>query len=522
MTQAAARIARPRPWHITFSRAQFTDSDAAGCVSRQETFTAAGGVACNMFVLASSVGEPALADQACNIAAESIIRVIQQAAKDEHTTPVEWLREGLIQANQAVATRTLRSTTHNISLTGATLIAALVIDGRAWIANVGDSRAYLFRDGRAEKFTTEHTRNGLLTQFLGNKATLPPIGADAADGRFIFEASLGSTDHLLLCTAGVDSNGKLPDIPAADSADRVARALAGAVKERGMPLAAFVIQQDLARRIPLALLVVAGLLAVILVIVIGQMVSNAGDIPSRPTTAQGVGSAMPTPTAALAALPDQITPTSAILRSTATSVPPVTPPPTATSAPKPTNAPPIIATRTHTSTPLTSASAKPAPTPPNNVLAPEPPTATPTPTIMVTATAMWTPTPPAATATRTPVPLTATPLPPDATINSSEIPKGLQFVVEVRNLEPNEPLRIWLNRTGKDPERIEKPKKAGADGTARIVIETYGQPEGPCSVVINRGDTNRPIVVKFTILPPPTSTPLPNLTPIVLTPTLGQ
>jgi PPM family protein phosphatase len=43
------------------------------------------------------------------------------------------------------------------SVMASTLVAALVRDDYAWLTNVGDSRAYLFEDGRVEQLTRDHS-----------------------------------------------------------------------------------------------------------------------------------------------------------------------------------------------------------------------------------------------------------------------------------------------------------------------------------------------------------------------------
>jgi protein phosphatase len=40
---------------------------------------------------------------------------------------------------------------------GATVTAALIVEGQAFIANVGDSRTYLVRDGKIERVTRDHS-----------------------------------------------------------------------------------------------------------------------------------------------------------------------------------------------------------------------------------------------------------------------------------------------------------------------------------------------------------------------------
>jgi protein phosphatase len=76
---------------------------------------------------------------------------------------------------------------------GSTVIVALVDSNRAELAHVGDSRAYLIRDGSAIQITTDHSRSGYLTQAVGLGTISPEmIMVDLAPG-----------DRLLLCTDGL-------------------------------------------------------------------------------------------------------------------------------------------------------------------------------------------------------------------------------------------------------------------------------------------------------------------------------
>jgi PPM family protein phosphatase len=96
---------------------------------------------------------------------------------------------------------------------GTTLVLACVDAGHASVANVGDSRAYLIRDGRPEQLTHDHSwvgeelragrldagsarhhpRRNIITRALMGDA----VTAD------LFEISLNRGDSLLLCSDGV-------------------------------------------------------------------------------------------------------------------------------------------------------------------------------------------------------------------------------------------------------------------------------------------------------------------------------
>jgi protein phosphatase len=98
---------------------------------------------------------------------------------------------------------------------GATVTTALVVEGQAFIANVGDSRTYLVRDGQIERVTRDHS----LVERLVEMEQITPdevydhpsrnliyrsLGAGHADVDVdIFIERLQAGDTLLLCCDGL-------------------------------------------------------------------------------------------------------------------------------------------------------------------------------------------------------------------------------------------------------------------------------------------------------------------------------
>ncbi len=83
---------------------------------------------------------------------------------------------------------------------GATVVMALVLGGRVFVGHVGDSRAYLYREGKLKRLTMDHTvfgilfRSGELTRYLGMR--IPP------DPDINVE-NVQPGDRLMLCTDGL-------------------------------------------------------------------------------------------------------------------------------------------------------------------------------------------------------------------------------------------------------------------------------------------------------------------------------
>jgi protein phosphatase len=138
---------------------------------------------------------------------------------------------------------------HAQSGMGTTLVAAVLHDSRVLIANVGDSRAYLIRDGEAIQITHDHSwvaeqvklgtitpdqaqnhayRN-LVTRCLGHR---PGTQVD------MFEHRLRAGDTLLLCSDGLSgqvSDAKIAAVLTDQEPERGARALIDLANQQGGP-----------------------------------------------------------------------------------------------------------------------------------------------------------------------------------------------------------------------------------------------------------------------------------------------
>ncbi|MCD2465883.1 MerR family transcriptional regulator [Streptomyces sp. MBT42] len=149
------------------------------------------------------------------------------------------------------AVRAADGAVSGLAESGTTLTAAVWTGGRLALAHVGDSRAYLLRDGAFVRLTRDHT----VVQALVDAGELDPAeAADRPDRALLLKALDGGEsapepelgvhetrpgDRYLLCTDGLSAVAPADDIRRALAAgvgpDEAAEALVALARERGGP-----------------------------------------------------------------------------------------------------------------------------------------------------------------------------------------------------------------------------------------------------------------------------------------------
>ncbi|HEY6286160.1 MAG TPA: protein phosphatase 2C domain-containing protein, partial [Ktedonobacteraceae bacterium] len=177
-----------------------------------------------LFVVADGMGGHANGQNASRMAIQTIIDYILPKISEnkqmEDEAFAKLLRDGVQCANQAVHQRNLEERADM----GTTMTAALVFGSTAYIANVGDSRTYLYREpGGLTKITHDHSvvaslveagiikpddiythpKRNQIYRSLGEK---PVVEVDS------FIVSLKAGDKLLLCSDGLWDMVRDPEI----------------------------------------------------------------------------------------------------------------------------------------------------------------------------------------------------------------------------------------------------------------------------------------------------------------------
>jgi protein phosphatase len=166
----------------------------------------------HVFLVADGMGGQEGGEQASGLAADIIPRVLSDrlAARDDAPHAVQ---KALAEANQAIIDAAQRQLGNRNM--GTTAVLAVQQDDRFYVAGLGDSRAYLVRDGRVEQLTMDHTvadalaRNGTLTP---DQARISPwrnrlykfLGcAEMTEGAEVRPFSPRAGDRLVLGTDGL-------------------------------------------------------------------------------------------------------------------------------------------------------------------------------------------------------------------------------------------------------------------------------------------------------------------------------
>jgi PPM family protein phosphatase len=190
-----------------------------------------------LFAIADGMGGAQAGEVASRLAAAAVREPVPEALAGE-----ERIFELVQEANRRVYDRS--STDPNTSGMGTTMTVALAEDGAVAFGHVGDSRAYLIRDGEMEQLTEDHS----LVNELMKSGKLSPEEAEIHPQRSVITRAVGTDpdvdvdtftvvtqtgDLFLLCSDGltdVVAEGEILELVERNRED-IDRALRALVKE---------------------------------------------------------------------------------------------------------------------------------------------------------------------------------------------------------------------------------------------------------------------------------------------------
>ena len=198
----------------------------------------------NLFIVADGMGGHKAGEYASKCAVDTVVEKVS-LSKEKGTIRI--LSKAIRQANTRI--REKAASDENFQGMGTTLVAASFDEEELTVANVGDSRLYLFKDGKLKQITTDHSlveemiRMGELER---KDARMHPdkniitraIGAaDEVDVDFFEVDGIEEGDMILMCTDGLSN--MLDDkeiegiIVSGDDVEETARRLVNAANMNG-------------------------------------------------------------------------------------------------------------------------------------------------------------------------------------------------------------------------------------------------------------------------------------------------
>ena len=198
----------------------------------------------HLFAISDGMGGHAAGEIASNLVVETLFRSYYAS---ESPAVQDSLAQAITDANRAVCDEAVANPGY--AGMGATLVVAVLQNDELVIGNIGDSRAYLFRDGVISQITHDHSwvaeqvTAGVLTK---EKASRHPyrnvitrsLGPERDPKPDFFHLQTQPGDSLLICTDGLSnllSDDELARFLGAYPSDQAADILLEQTLERGAP-----------------------------------------------------------------------------------------------------------------------------------------------------------------------------------------------------------------------------------------------------------------------------------------------
>jgi len=169
-----------------------------------------------LFAVADGMGGAAGGETASRLGLDSVYREVQRSIREIREPEAEEIEEILIDAVADANRRvyTIACENEDLQGMGTTLTAALELNGRLAIAQIGDTRAYLFRDGQIRQLTRDQSlvgqkvMAGALTEEMARRdpernILLQALGVNPEVEIAMQSAALRLDDVLLLCSDGL-------------------------------------------------------------------------------------------------------------------------------------------------------------------------------------------------------------------------------------------------------------------------------------------------------------------------------
>lgn len=169
----------------------------------------------DVYIVADGVGGNNSGEVASRTAVSGIAEIVNESKLLEYSSPEEifgFLDDTILNINSRIYHMGIENESNRGMAT--TLVMAYIRKDEGYIANIGDSRAYLFRQGELNRITIDHTyvneliSKGLITEAEAEhhkqkNVITKALGAEKNVAPDFYKISLTKDDILMLCSDGL-------------------------------------------------------------------------------------------------------------------------------------------------------------------------------------------------------------------------------------------------------------------------------------------------------------------------------
>jgi serine/threonine protein phosphatase PrpC len=179
-----------------------------------------------LFVVADGMGGHRGGEVASALAVETMQEVFEEElGRAKSFNPRELLKKAYRESSRRIYVKSTRETPDLMGM-GTTMVSAFGFKGRIYVGNVGDSRAYLYRDDNLWQLTEDHSlineqiRHGVVDpnnpeSFVGRNVITRSVGFEEIVDVDVIEREVSDGEVYLLCSDGLSglvSNEKIAEI----------------------------------------------------------------------------------------------------------------------------------------------------------------------------------------------------------------------------------------------------------------------------------------------------------------------
>lgn len=169
----------------------------------------------DVYIVADGVGGNNSGEVASRTAVSEIASIVNEGGLKNCRTPEDifgFFSEAVEKTNEKIYSMSLENEKYRGMAT--TVVMAYIYMGAAYISNIGDSRAYLFRNGKLSRITKDHTYvnelidKGVITMeeaenHRQRNVITKAVGADRYVEPDFYRVEVSREDILMLCSDGL-------------------------------------------------------------------------------------------------------------------------------------------------------------------------------------------------------------------------------------------------------------------------------------------------------------------------------